>query len=298
MDNLVMAAKQNFDFEKNSIETMDLATLRRTHHENDIYGQPIRGIYHFKVIETIEDICRKYNLNYQVEEIFAAQNKNKTQPGVVVLPQVEQQLGIRSIEAHVLRRVFTTIRIKDFETDELTTTLAIAYHQDGIQAAIGPCVKICHNQCVLSPERTVSDYGKNKVSLEALFATIDCWLSEFETQMTADRARIQRLKQTIVSPQEILTYIGLLTSLRVAHDSSEKSLSSKVDKYPLNQGQISTFTEEVLKLQLTNQQITAWDLYNIATELYKPGKTDFPALIPQNVSFATTLAEFCQPKTS
>lgn len=298
MNNLIMTAKQNFDFEKNSIETMDLATLRRTHHENDIYGNPIRGIYHFKVIETVESICKKYNLNYQVEEIFAAQNKNKTQPGVVVLPQVEQQLGIRSIEAHVLRRVFTTIRIKDFETDELTTTLAIAYHQDGIQAAIGPCVKICHNQCVLSPERTVSDYGKNKVSLEALFATIDGWLSEFETQMTADRARIQRLKQTIVSPQEILTYIGLLTSLRVAHDSSEKSLSSKVDKYPLNQGQISTFTEEVLKLQLTNQKITAWDLYNIATELYKPGKTDFPALIPQNVSFATTLADFCQPKRS
>lgn len=293
MDNLAMAARQNFDFEKNSIETMDLATLRRTHNENDIYGQPIRGMYHFKVIETIEGICRKYNLNYQVEEIFAAQNKNKTQPGVVVLPQIEQQHGIRSIESHVLRRVFTTIRIRDFETDELTTTLAVTYHQDGIQAAIGPCVKICHNQCVLSPERTVSDYGKNKVTLDQLFATIDSWLSEFETQMTADRAHIQRLKDTVVSQQEILTYIGMLTALRVAHDSSEKSLSSKVEKYPLNQGQISTFTEDVLKLQLTNQKITAWDLYNIATELYKPGKTDFPALIPQNVSFATTLAEFC-----
>lgn len=298
MSNLSMTVKQNFDFEKNSIETMDLPTLRRTHHENDIYGNPIRGIYHFKVIETIEEICRKYNLNYQVEEIFAAQNKNKTQPGVVLLPQVEQQLGVRSIEAHVLRRVFTTIRINDFETDELTTTLAIAYHQDGIQVAIGPCVKICHNQCVLSPERSVSDYGKNKVSLETLFATIDSWLSEFETQMTADRAHIKRLKNMVVSPQEILTYIGLLTSLRVAHDSSEKSLSSKVEKYPLNQGQISTFTEEVLKLKLTNQVITAWDLYNIATELYKPGKTDFPALIPQNVAFATTLLEFCEPKAN
>ena len=224
MDNLAMASRQNFDFEKNSIETMDLATLRRTHNENDIYGQPIRGMYHFKVIETIEAICRKYNLNYQVEEIFAAQNKNKTQPGVVVLPQIEQQHGIRSIESHVLRRVFTTIRIRDFETDELTTTLAVTYHQDGIQAAIGPCVKICHNQCVLSPERTVSDYGKNKVTLDQLFATIDSWLSEFETQMTADRAHIQRLKDTVVSQQEILTYIGMLTALRVAHDSFRKEL--------------------------------------------------------------------------
>ena len=31
------------------------------------------------------DICQKHNLNYEVEEIFAAQNKNKAQPGVVVL---------------------------------------------------------------------------------------------------------------------------------------------------------------------------------------------------------------------
>ena len=29
------------------------------------------------------DICEKYNLDYEVEEIFAAQNRNKTQPGAV-----------------------------------------------------------------------------------------------------------------------------------------------------------------------------------------------------------------------
>ena len=50
------------------------------------------------------------------------------------------------------------------ETDELTTTLVIAFHQDGIQAAIGPCVRVCHNQCILSPERSVSNYGKDKVT--------------------------------------------------------------------------------------------------------------------------------------
>lgn len=298
MNNLSITQQQSFDFENNSIETMDLATLRRTHHENDIYGKPIRGIYHFKVIETIEEICRKYNLSYEVEEIFAAQNKNKSQPGVVVLPQVEEQRGIKCIESHVLRRVFTTICIKNNETDELTTTLAIAYHQDGIQVAIGPCVKICHNQCVLSPERTVSNYGKEKVSTEQLFTTVEDWLRSFQRDVSADREYINRLKNTTVSAQEVLTFIGLLTSLRVAHDSSEKSLSSKVETYPLNQGQISTFTEEVLKLQLRNPNLTAWDIYNIATELYKPGKTDFPCLIPQNVAFASALIDFCNPKLS
>ena len=90
--------------------------------------------------------------------------------------------------------------------------------------------------------------------------------------------------------EEIYMYIGLLTALRVSHDSSDRDLSSSVETYPLNQGQISIFTEEVLKLAMSKGQITAWDLYNVlCTEIYKPGKTDFPALIPQNGAMAELL---------
>lgn len=285
----VLEKRQQFDFQKNGIEVMDFDTLRRTYKENDIYGNPIRGIYHYQAIQRMMDICERHNLNYEVEEIFAAQNKNKTQPGVVVLPQVEQAYGEKAVEAHVLRRIYTTIRIKDWETDELTTTLVVAYHQEGIQAAIGPCVKICHNQCILSPDRSVANYGKGKVTTEELFERVDGWMANFEVNMNEDIERIRRLKSRVVTPEEIYMYIGMLTAMRVSHDSSDKKLSSGVETYPLNQGQISAFTEEVLKLSLTRKQITAWDLYNVATELYKPGKTDFPALIPQNGAMAELL---------
>lgn len=40
---------------------------------------------------------------------------------------------------------------------------------------------------------------------------------------------------------------------------------------------------------MSKGQITAWELYNIATEIYKPRKTDFPALIPQNGAMAELL---------
>jgi hypothetical protein len=107
--------------------------------------------------------------------------------------------------------------------------------------------------------------------------------------MNEDIERIRRLKNKIISMEEVYMYIGLLTALRVSHDSSDRNLSSSVETYPLNQGQISIFTEEVLKLAMTKGQITAWDLYNVATEIYKPGKTDFPALIPQNGAMAELL---------
>lgn len=285
----VMERQQQFDFQKNGIEVMNFETLQRTYKENDIYNNPVQGIYHYQVIRCMMDICEKYNLDYEVEEIFAAQNRNKTQPGVSILPQVEQTHGEKAVEAHILRRIFVTIRIRDWETDELTTTLVVAYHQDGIQAAIGPCVKICHNQCILSPQRSISNYGKKKVTTDELFETVDGWLANFEVNMNEDIARIQRLKRRIIPMEEIYLYIGLLIALRVSHDSSDRNLSSTVETYPLNQSQISIFTEEVLKLAMSKGQITAWDLYNVATEIYKPGKTDFPALIPQNGAMAELL---------
>ena len=285
----VMERQQQFDFQKNGIEVMNFETLQRTYKENDIYNNPVQGIYHYQVIRCMMDICEKYNLDYEVEEIFAAQNRNKTQPGVSILPQVEQTHGEKAVEAHILRRIFATIRIRDWETDELTTTLVVAYHQDGIPAAIGPCVKICHNQCILSPQRSISNYGKKKVTTDELFETVDGWLANFEVNMNEDIARIQRLKRRIIPMEEIYLYIGLLIALRVSHDSSDRNLSSTVETYPLNQSQISIFTEEVLKLAMSKGQITAWDLYNVATEIYKPGKTDFPALIPQNGAMAELL---------
>ena len=284
-----MAVRTQFNFTANNIETMNLNTLRRTYKENDIYGAPLKGIYHYQAIERVEELCRRNNLNYEVEEIFAAQNRNKNEPGVVLLPQVEEKFGPQAVEAHILRRIYTTVRIREHETDELTTNLVIAFHQDGIQAAIGPCVRICHNQCILSPERIVSNYGRNKVSTERLFEQIDEWLADFDTQMTEDRNRIERLKSRILTPMEVYAVIGLLTTLRVSHDSTDKRLSSQVETYPLNQSQISVFTENLLKLSLERQELTAWDLYNVATEIYKPGRTDIPAAIPQNSALAELL---------
>ena len=255
--------QRQFDFQNNGIEVMDLETLQRTYKENDIYGNPVRGIYHYQVIQRMTDICRRHNLNYEVEEIFAAQNKNR------ILPQVEQTYGEKAVEAHVLRRIFTTIRILNGDTDELTTTLVVAYHQDGIQAAIGPCVRICHNQCILSPERSVANYGKDKVTTpersvanygkdkvttEELFGKVEDWMRNFERDMDADRSRIQRLKEKVLTPGELYMIIGMLTALR----------------------------------------ITAWDVYNVATEIYKPGKTDFPAMIPQNGAMADFLLSYNQ----
>lgn len=290
--NALVLQANTFNFDEKSVEVLNLDILRRTHKENDTFGNPLAGLYHYQAIERVAESCEKFNLNYEIDEIFAAQNKNKKYPGVVILPGIEQKYGPKAIEAHILRRVFTTIQIRNWEDDELTTSIALAFHQDGIQAAIGPNVKICHNQCILSAKHYVTNYGKDKVSTDCLFDTIEGWLSSYETEMNEERERIRKMKKKIVSPQEIYQLIGALTAMRVAHDSTNRQIASLVDTYPLNQSQITVFTEEVLNRLQIKPQLSVWDLYNIATELYKPGKSDIPVIMPQNLAFVETISKY------
>lgn len=281
-----------FDFQHNNIETLSLDTLKRTHKENDIKGQPLTVIYHYQVIEQVAELCELNGLNYHIEEIFAAQNRNRQTPGVVILPQVESIYGEKAIEAHVLRRIFTTIKINDEETPEMNTTIAIAYHQEGIQIGFGPNVKICHNQCILSPSRTVSNFGNKKVTTEEMFHTVNDWLNNFSDYRISDLRIIEQMKQINCTLNDTYQLIGLLTAMRVAKDSTNKKLSKCVNSYPLNQSQISTFTENCLIAYQEKQVLSLWDVYNVATELYKPGRTEIPNLIPQNLSLINTLKNY------
>lgn len=283
------------NFQEEPVQTMDLATLKRTQKEH-IGGVPLREIYHFDAIERALGLCSKYGLDYHIEEIFAAHNKNKQFPGTSLLEQAEAQYGKNAVEAHILRRVFTTIRIDNFETEELTTTLALAYHQDGIQAAIGPCVKVCHNQCVMFAERRAFTYGKEKKSVDGLFQTIDGWLANFQNQMSADRDRIEMLKNTRFTHEQVITFIGVLASIRVAHDSRDKSLRDVVETYPLNNTQVNTVTEELLRMMQTKPFLTGWEVYNAMTLRYKPEEAEIPTLIPQNFAAVETLVDFIDGK--
>lgn len=299
----LMAAEptQQFDFTANKVQCMNLDTLKRTVKEKDYDGNPVKGIYHYEVIERVGQICDRYNLNWNIHEIFASSTGPKAMMGVSVARELEEQYGERAVEAHILRRVFATIDIRNWETDELTTALAISFHQDGLTFAIGPCVKICHNQCILGDVHRCSTYGsKDKLTIEQMFERVDGWLRNFETEMTEDRERIRRLKSRILSPTDIYLLIGMLVAARVTHDSTSINTllrdEEKVKTYPLNQAQISAFTENMLydakQKSDRGQSVTAWDVYNIATEIYKPGKTDFPSIIPQNAAMAELILDF------
>lgn len=275
-----------FDFEKAKTQAITLEQLSRTHREDDVYGNPLRGIYHFDLFNKVIDECTELGYNVEVYDMFAAQNRDRQSPGVVRLPQVEAVKGQHAVEAHILRRVYANIHITDFDNDETTTNVAVAFHQKGIQIGFGPNVMICHNQCMLSPELYMSSYsekGKKGSGMEvaAMLDTLKSWLVDARHIIETDRECIAKMKETRITAEQMFLLIGLMTATRVKADTSRKSIRENIT-YPLNQSQITLFTEDMLEAYHDKEFVTAWDMYNSATNLYKANRMDIPALLPQN----------------
>jgi hypothetical protein len=272
------------DFEKNKVEELTIEQLRNTYKENDIYGNPLKGLYHYEVIEQIENVVKESGLNYSIHQLFAAQNKDKTQPGVVILPQVEEKYGPKAVEAHILRRIFCNINISDFDDDEYSTNIALAFHQNGIQVAYGNLIKICTNQCILGKKQSFYTYGKGAIPFDKIIEELQNWLFNTpQRKIIEEREIINRMKNTPVNGDEMMRIFGMLNVARVLHDTNEKSIRMN-DVYPLNQGQISTFIEKIVLRHRINNELNLWDIYNTATELYKPHLMEIPNIMSQNIA--------------
>lgn len=180
---------QFLDFETSKVQILTIDQLERTEKENDVYGKPLKGIYHFDLIHKVEDLCEKHGYKAEIYDLFAANNKDRNTPGVTRLPEKETLMGDRAVEAHILRRVFCNIRLRDFDkgdgNDEITTNMAVSFHQRGIQLGIGRNCVICHNTCMLSPEQYAATYSdtnsnRNHIHLKSCFQRLTSGYRIFE----------------------------------------------------------------------------------------------------------------------
>ena len=280
---------QFFNFEEQKVQVLTLDQLKRTVKENrgDDRTCP-HGIYHFALIQRILDMCAEHGYNAEVYDLFATNNRDKQTPGVSLNPEIEAKYGERAVEAHTLRRVYANIRLKDFDTDEVTTNLAVAYTQKGLQVGFGRNVKICHNMCMMGSGRFISDYSVRKdtpkTTLEGMMNVIGGWLTNAQNIVIQDDETIERMKASILTAEQLYTVLGMLMTIRVAHDTSIKNIRYEGEIYPLNQAQLSRFTESLLVKQKEEGRITAWSFYNAATDLYKPDTAETNLILSQNMA--------------
>ena len=289
--------QKQLNFAEQAVQVLTLGELERSYHENLPTGDPVGGIYHFALIQQVLAIFEKRGLTPVVQEIFAAANRDSKRPGVTLLPQLEEQYGERSVEAHLLRRVYANIEIRSDETDELVTCLAVAYHQKGIQLGIGPMVRVCHNQTILGAQDVVSNYTcyggqsrKDKLSLESVIGRAELWADEYEPYQKIRRERMSALKSAQMDRNGMLQLIGILVEKRILHDTNNEDLRSS-QPYPLNSGQINETSEQLIALMRHDEPISYWDAYQQLNTVLKPGRMDIPQVLPQSLALFETMYE-------
>lgn len=292
---------QFLDFEKSKVQAITLEQLEETMHENrGDDNTPMHGIYHFTLIHQLLDMCEKHGYDTELYDLFATNNKDKQTPGVSLNDKLQDKYGKRAVKATTLRRVYANVRIKNFDGEGMTTNLALSYTQRGIQVGFGTNVCVCHNQNMLGSGCFASDYAtKNhyandpyKTDLKGILAKVETWLTDAEHIVITDREEIERMKKAVITPDDLYKILGLLFTIRVATDTDVKEIKYKGDTYPLNQSQLVKFDTDLLIQQKEIGQITAWDFYNAATNIYKPTTCEQNAILPQNMSMYRFMNEY------
>ena len=76
MNNIVLSNKETleedkfFDFEKEKTQQITLNQLERTYRENDVYGNPLKGIYHYDLFNRVISECEELGYNVEVYDIY------------------------------------------------------------------------------------------------------------------------------------------------------------------------------------------------------------------------------------
>jgi len=279
-----MTSKKLLDFKQSPVQALSLDDLKVTVDERNIGSSPISGIVHFVLLERIADMLDNNKLPYNMEPIFATAGGASSFPGVTKLPVLEEKYGEGALEAHILRRMITAFNIQKGETTDTTQSIAVAYHQQGIQVAFGPNVKICRNQCIFGAKNRFQTYGDGKLDIERLFQVMTEWIHNYDAIRKHDLAIIEGMKSIILDYAGVCDIIGELNLYRVGKDTLRIR-----SEYILQQNQIGDLSTSYLKHLVGDGKepdyrkgLTLYEFYNMCSGMLKPELTDLPNIIGRN----------------
>lgn len=285
--------KRLLDFKNNPVQTLSLNELKETIDERNIGGNPISGIIHHVLFQRIFEMLEQTKFKFEMGPIYATAGGASAFPGVTKLPVLEEKYGEGALQAHLLRRMITSFDIKKGETEETTQSIAIAYHQQGIQAAFGPNIKICKNQCIYGTGNRHQTFGDDKLNAETLLQVISDWLLNYDDLRKKDLQILSNMKKIVLNYSNVCDIIGELNLYRVAKDSLRLR-----PEYILQQNQIGDLSVSYLNFLIDNDNkldyqrgITVYEFYNMCTAMYKPEHTDLPNIIGRNHMLGDYLIE-------
>ena len=291
--------ERGLDFKKSNVQELTLPELTSTIHENYSNGLPCGGIYHYQLIETLLEELAKAGFSPEVDEIFAANNRDRYRPGVSIDERIANERGENAFEAFTLRRVYANVKCCEMDKEGMHMNMAIAYHQLGIQVAFGPLVRICHNQTILGAKDvfTTQNISNSSTVIEAS-ANLNEMLGKIRSYITDLSPRVEEINEMVTVMQEKPFYgsdfekiLAILMEARVRHDSahhlihrstdyalSSSQINAALERYFIEKESIDSFRER----HETAPELSWWHALNIFNQDLKPAECVIPSIISQS----------------
>ncbi len=266
------------DFQQNPVEILSLEELKLTVDECTTGNRPFNGITHYNLWCEIASLLVKRNIPFTIDPIHATDSRNRMMPGVSIIPALEQKYGKASLQSHLLRRVIGRIRLTGYANEEHGSGIAINFHQAGIDVAYGMNVWVCGNLNIYG-DTFLHTYGTDSVPLNKLLEVVEDWTFKLDDFRQTDIGVTEMMKQVRLDQLvAVPSLVGKLAMLAVRSAYIDSKTPS-----PLNISQVSTFTRNLLTMQKTalQQDITVWELMNLATDIIKPGRMNTQDILQQ-----------------
>jgi hypothetical protein len=278
------------DFTKNRVEILTLDELRQTLDERNTGSRPMNGILHADLFSGVAELIAAANLPFEIEKIYAADNNSTENPGVSIIPFFEEQYGKGSLRAHLLRRITGQITIPALNDSESVSSVAISFHQKGIQVAFGQRVHVCSNMSIFG-ESIFSTYGDNGIKVKDLFAVLGDFIHKLPAKREEDVRIFNALHGIQLSKENVFEIIGdMFTTIQRSYIVQNGNRRREYVA-PFLMDSVRGITEKFAKSKTYDlgEPMTAWELYNLGTQNLKPETVEIPSLFTNNAGFGNFL---------
>ena len=269
------------NFKDNPVEILTLPELKLSVDETATNGRPFNGITHYDLFEELGNIATRHNEKFEYENLYVTDSTNKVMPGVACFPHLEEQYGKNALQASLLRRVVGSIGFSNYDDGDTNCRLAVNFHQKGIEICYGMNVRVCSNLSIFGGTHIMS-YGNEGMPLQQMFQVYENWVQKLGDFRNNDLFMMEQMKSTFLPPGDSYkTLIGKLSVLAV----QQAYIDSKTVS-PMNIAQHSAFTKAFLKEYgpSPEEAVNVWELYNIVTNLLKPGTMNSEVILKQSTA--------------
>ena len=250
-----------------------------------------RPVEHFQVLNDFEDIIDKSKILKNAELVADPIYISKRHAARV---NYEGDPELCPINKYLCRRLITRYTItRGFHdsdatpNDDFSTSIGIAYTENGIQVAYGMNVSICSNMTIFGGN-VYKTYGRGKLDYETILDVVNSKISNHEKYLEENISAVRSLKGRIVDEKRRDKIFGKL--IQQATLLQNQGVNNRP---PLNITQCVNMIRESRdsKTNPMTSENTMWDVLQWGTAILKPKNNDMETLLPHIQHFSNYIYE-------